>query len=382
MNRPPTPLIRALRRTLEAGLTLPLACACLGFALFVVDYPQVDAMRAAHVKKARMPHHPGVFRDEGFSRWRTNSYGLIGVEPASPGASGVYRVAVFGDSFVEALQVPPTESLTGSLQRMLPPPAGYLRVEVWNFGISGDNTGNAFARWVHRPATIPFDLAIFTFNADDVFENEPAGAQAPHGAFLVADGRGGFELDESHIDARPIPADELWLKRHFGRLVYSAYRLRLRVQEHMADKIASARAALVAWSRSAGTVELGSQAPTVRVDERDRMIADTCAQLLHVRSAIAATGTAALLMALPDAETVQRSDSSPVYSALTSCLRRHTTSLVDPLPALERSLRHGLDPYRDWNEPAGHLNRHGHRIAAREVVTFLGARASLARGLR
>ena len=72
-----------------------------------------------------------------------------------------------------------------------------------------------------------------TFNAGDVFDNQLASAKRPYGAFLVADGRGGFTLDESHIAARPLLPRELWVRQHLGRLTYSAYKLSGRVEEYL-----------------------------------------------------------------------------------------------------------------------------------------------------
>src|SRR4051794_11830691 len=150
--------------------------AVLGFlilygCLIVVDLPLLDTYPDRKLNTLRYVGIDNVYRDEDYSRYHVNSFGLIGPEPAPVSDKSVYRIAVFGDSFVEALQVPQERKFAALLEDALAAPNGKRRVEVWNVGHSADNTGNAYARWLQLKNTVQFDFVVFAFNEGDVLEN-------------------------------------------------------------------------------------------------------------------------------------------------------------------------------------------------------------------
>jgi hypothetical protein len=360
----------------QALLAILVAFAALNLALVVVDFPTVESHAALHVKKVRYAGKSNVFREEGFSRFHVNSFGLIGDEPAPSTAPDVYRIAMFGDSFVEGYQVPEPDRMTALLQRDLSPPPGYRQVEVWNFGFSGDNTGNAFARWVYRPPGWRFSAAVFAFNDGDLFENTIDDAKRPFGAFLVDDGHGGFTLDESQIDSRIPSPHELQARSLFGRFFFAAYILKIRIRDAYAARVALLAAR---WNDVAHPLRARNPSAPAR-NVSARTVEDTCRQLLHVSSAIRAEiGAAVVLAGLPSAAVVPASNVehdpalTAAYGELIRCLRGGGGQVADPTRNLTHAFLSGEDPYRDWNELDGHYNRLGHRIVATRIIETLRA---------
>jgi hypothetical protein len=366
-----------VRRTAAHGVRLLGAIIAtflaLNVALCLLDYPSIDSHPAPHVKKLRYPEQANVFRDEGYSRFRINRFGLIDAEPGPITAGSIFRIAVFGDSMVEALQVPIEARFSSLIGRGLPRPDGFSAAEAWNFGYSGDNTGNAFARWVYQRADIQFQQVLFTFSDQDLTENRPEDVRGPSGAFLVRDTAGRYVLDESRVD--PNVNVPLWeIKRFFGRFFLSIYNFKLRLNDVLAAKRERFKAWGSAWAArpvAASSESAGGEVPRGAID-------DTCAQLRYVRDSIRAQGPEVVLLGLPSAHVVLDDDNHrdrrrhDAYVALVRCLREAGAPVVDPLPQLAQSMSAGVDPFRDWNEKGGHYNRIGHRIIADTVLAYMG----------
>jgi hypothetical protein len=176
---------------LDAVLGFCVLCTCL----ILVDLPLMDAYPDRNLKTLRYPNLNNVYRDEDYSRYHVNSYGLVGSEPGSVTDTSIYRIAVFGDSFVEALQVPFERKFTTLLESAVVPAGSKRQVEVWNFGHAADNTGNAYGRWLRASGMVHFDFVVFAFNEADVLENRLQDARDRSGSFLVDTGAG-FRLGQ------------------------------------------------------------------------------------------------------------------------------------------------------------------------------------------
>ena len=125
---------------------------------------------------ALRPGARGVWHDEGIATFRINSDGLRDGEHTVPKPPGVFRIAVLGDSFAEALQVNREETFWSVLERELAdcPALASRRVETLNFGVSGYSTGQSLITlqrtvWRYQPDIVL--LAFFTGN--DVADNMP-----------------------------------------------------------------------------------------------------------------------------------------------------------------------------------------------------------------
>lgn len=106
---------------------------------------------------------PGARRGYTEIRISTNAEGFRDVDHATAKPPGVFRVAVFGDSFVFGLGLSQDDTLPSALGRALGP--GY---ETFNFGIPGMNLeGMGRMTQVFGLKYHP-DLAVYSFICDDV----------------------------------------------------------------------------------------------------------------------------------------------------------------------------------------------------------------------
>jgi hypothetical protein len=132
-----------------------------------------------------------------------NSAGMRDREHALSKPAGTLRVAVLGDSYAEAFQVPVEKNFCSVLEAELNRSAATdgLHVEVLNFGVSGYGTAQQLATLRHRVWAFHPDVVLLAFYAgNDLFDNRralspnPSAAQAPYFVY----GAGGLALDESY----------------------------------------------------------------------------------------------------------------------------------------------------------------------------------------
>lgn len=362
-----------LRRLLLRAIELLAVAGVLLLVLAVLDVPSLDSFSDAQVKQRRYANSENVFRAEGYSRYHVNSYGLIGKEPLPLDTPHVYRIAVFGDSYVQALQVDATQNFTGLLEQRLSPPPGFAAVETWNFGFAGDNTGNSYARWLYMAHGVPFNAVVFAFNDGDPEENRPGDVAAPSGAYLVPAAPGGYRLvyPEHAVAAS---WTERWLRPYFGQLVFSQFTIRNRLHDYIAR--------LPHWDSKAQALAATPHRDAIDQAELAAQITETANQLAFVVHKIAATGATVVLLAIPSHYAVAPElypdlgiKRQRIYRALTARLRSAGLPLVDPYSDLQAALTHGEDPYGAW-EPGGHLNRQGHALIAAALAQALVSRSA------
>ncbi len=91
-----------------------------------------------------IPKSSGIWSKEGFSKVEINSHGWNDFEREYNKPPDVVRVAIVGDSFIEALQVPKTDSVGSKLESWLAMNCKHksdeIRYEVLSFGASGWGT--------------------------------------------------------------------------------------------------------------------------------------------------------------------------------------------------------------------------------------------------
>ncbi|MFL6230109.1 MAG: SGNH/GDSL hydrolase family protein [Pyrinomonadaceae bacterium] len=164
------------------AVKLSLVCASVLFALLVAEvalrvvgytFPTFytpDAQRGYVLK----PGMQGWYRKEGESYVRINSEGLRDREHAKQKPANTFRVAILGDSYAEALQVPSEAAFWHVLEGRLRacPALGGRDVEVINFGVSGYGTAQELITlrqkvWDYSPDLVL--LAVTTNN--DITDN-------------------------------------------------------------------------------------------------------------------------------------------------------------------------------------------------------------------
>src|SRR5437764_3100808 len=158
------------------GVVFGLALVEIGLRLIGFSYPEfygADARRGYSLR----PNMEGWYRKEGEAYVRINSDGLRDREHSKIKAPNTLRIAVLGDSFVEALQVPFEESFCQIIEQRLRncPAMAAHDFEVINFGVSGYGTAQELITlrnqvWQYSPDLVL--LAVTTNN--DISDNSQA----------------------------------------------------------------------------------------------------------------------------------------------------------------------------------------------------------------
>jgi len=158
-----------------------------------------------------------AYIDESHTFTQFNSEGFNDREHAKEKPAGTLRIAVLGDSMVEAAQVPLEKTFCSVLERDLTEAANGKRAEVFNFGRAGYGTAQELLTlrkwgWSYSP-----DVVILSFfSGNDLNDNSPAldvqrSLLRPRPYFVLRDGRL-VEYQQSTYSY--LAAVYSWLRRH------------------------------------------------------------------------------------------------------------------------------------------------------------------------
>ena len=175
-----------------AGL-VSLALVEISLRVLSIHYPAfyvVDAQRGYGLR----PNARGQYLREGRAQVEINSAGFRGSLPVHGLDESVYRIAVLGDSFTEALQVNEDETWVKGLQNQLNNfgdcslLAG-RKAEVLNFGVGGYGTGQSLLTWRHQVREFRPNLVILAvYPGNDFLDNQPGSRDDRPGFRLLDDG--------------------------------------------------------------------------------------------------------------------------------------------------------------------------------------------------
>jgi hypothetical protein len=167
---------------LFASLVVSLFLAEAGLRIAAFSYPsfhQHDVLTGSALR----PGAEGWYREEGEAYVRINRSGMRDDRQAVlEKADSVYRIAVLGDSYVEALQVDVSKTFWRLLEDKLNICrfAGDKNVVVLNFGVSGYSTAQELLALKHRVKPYHPDLVLLAFlSGNDVRDNSKLLAQSP-----------------------------------------------------------------------------------------------------------------------------------------------------------------------------------------------------------
>lgn len=213
-------LLRWLGPLLLLGTSLAVALGLAEIALRVGGFSnpllfEEDALTGAWHR----PGAEGVYRDEGESLVRINAEGMRDRDHARQKPAGVFRIAVLGDSYTEALQVPLESNFVSVLEHGLAacPALGGLRPEALNFGVSGFGTAQALLTLRHRALAYQPDLVVLAFVSNDLRNNSKALERDPARPYFRLEG-GELVLDDSFLAGEPHKQSRYWLRRAWRRL--------------------------------------------------------------------------------------------------------------------------------------------------------------------
>lgn len=187
---------RLLFRVFAAAFGIVIALTVAEIALRIGGYSSPQFYEADETLGYRLiPNLSGWYRKEGSSFVTINDDGFHDAERMVEKPSGVFRIAIIGDSFVEALQVGREASfanfITGDCE-----PFGGRRVEVLSFGVSGYGTAQELIMLREKVLRYSPNVVMLVMTTNnDISDNvrELKKAQIPY--YVVNDGK--VMLDDS-----------------------------------------------------------------------------------------------------------------------------------------------------------------------------------------
>lgn len=116
-------------------------------------------------------------RNEGYGSFQFNSFGMQNDEVTLEKPVNVMRVAVFGDSYVESLQVPRAENYCSLLAEKLAEKLGQP-VQVLNFGVSNYSLAQDYLRYQTLAKNFHPDLVIVAYRVGETEKVLPDSTQS------------------------------------------------------------------------------------------------------------------------------------------------------------------------------------------------------------
>jgi len=193
---------------LTLSVILALACVEIGLRIAGVAYPSwVDVARFQapdpYMGIAARAGSQFEWRLENDNFVRISNQGLHDFEHSRQKPPNTFRIAVLGDSYAEALQVPVEKNFSSVMQQQLQACPGFSgkRVEVINFGMHGFGTAQELQMLRHYAWDYSPDLVLLAFfTGNDVQNNSRDLQQDPYRPYFVHQG-GNLVLDDSFLRA-------------------------------------------------------------------------------------------------------------------------------------------------------------------------------------
>lgn len=364
-----------------------------GLRLAGIEFPAFYTWDPA-IGNVPRPGARGRWRDEGRSVVTINADGMRDRAHAVAKPPDTFRIAVLGDSYAEAFQVPESAAFWAVLERDLRS-CDLLRgrrVEVLNFGVSGYGTGSELLTlrkrvWKYDPDHVL--LAFFTGN--DLRNNVAELESDPRRAYFeLQDGQLRVRLPEERRRAPALDATLNWLLVH-SRVVQLVRRGRADFERLLADGRAPEgngnpgdEAGLDSWvyrepRRSAH--EYAWQLTARLIAQMNSEVRDRGA-----RFSVAVIGTG--IQVNPDsvarsrfAQRLGTEDLDYADRRLSGLLRESGiphVSLIPPLRRWAETNRTCVHGFANAFPCSGHWNEHGHRVAGALIAGEICA--DLARG--
>jgi len=178
---------------LVGGLCFGLLLAEITLRLLGIAYPLPYAPDD-HVGARLRPGFQAWFTKEGRAFGEINQAGFRDVDHPLDKPSNTFRIAVLGDSFAEAAQVAREDAFWSVLQRRLAdsPQFAGQRIEVLNFGVSGQGTAQQLQMLRHYVLPYQPDIVLLAFFAGNDVRNNARELEPD-------DVRPFFTLDDGHL---------------------------------------------------------------------------------------------------------------------------------------------------------------------------------------
>jgi hypothetical protein len=330
------------------------------------------------------PGMSGWSREESPAYLQINRFGFRGREWAEKRPAAVFRIAVVGDSFVEAQNLPDEQSLTALIENNATSCAfpGSNRVEVLNFGVSGYGTTQEYLTLDHRVASFQPQVVLFVlYVGNDIEDNNRVLSieSERNRPYFVELPSGELQLDDSFRN-----------DKSFQELVASDWRRELRNSSYVLQLINRSRKAIAAF-REQGLVfndPLNRKLYSPPQDDTWRSAwSVTEKTLIKARDWAHQRGLGFELVIVPSpeqalpTEKLRRENATtlnlddldyPVHHIVQFAAQANISylSLLEPLRAYvdrKNLFAYGFPP----NFGYGHLNATGNEVAGREIADHI-----------
>ncbi len=206
------------------GLIFGLGLVEIGLRIANIEYKTFYTVDE-HTGWVQRPLVSGWFRNEGESYIQINSDGFRDREHTKVKPENTLRIAVLGDSFAEALQLPMEQRFAAVIERELSDCKALAggKVEVINFGVSGYGTAQELITlqekvWDYSPDIVL--LAFFTGN--DIFDNSRtisekfSAVPLPRPYFIFKDGQ--LVVDASYVNTDTYRSKLSWWSQAYIKI--------------------------------------------------------------------------------------------------------------------------------------------------------------------
>ena len=195
--------------TLAVSFAVAIAMGEVGLRASGISYPEFYRLDS-RLGWSPHPGIEGIHAMEGRTRIKINSDGFRDVDHETAKPAGVFRVAVLGDSFTEAREVPLEDAYWKVMEALLSRCIGQGGAEVLSFAANGYGTAQQLLVlddrvWKYAPDAVV--LAFFTGN--DVLNNWAALDRHPDRPyFVIRDGA--LVLDSGNLSTFRFKAKKAW----------------------------------------------------------------------------------------------------------------------------------------------------------------------------
>lgn len=202
------------------GLIVGVLILEIGLRIGGISYPSFRTTDQ-HLGWALRPNSEGWNCSEGEAYVRINSDGLRYREHSKVKPANTLRIAVLGDSFAAALQVPMEKTFWAVMEQELEGCKALAgrKVEAINFGVDGYGTAQELLTLRHRAWDYDPDIVVLAFLAgNDISDNSRAlDGDSVRPYFVYHGGR--LVLDASFIESPAYRARQTWFARLGYRLI-------------------------------------------------------------------------------------------------------------------------------------------------------------------
>ena len=384
----------AKRAALIMGsVVLSLAAAEIGLRVVGFSYP----VRFARDENRGYSYRPGlqwVHSTEGRAKVRINAHGFRDSEHPCRKPANTVRIAVLGDSYVDALQVAQNRRFTEVLEQELHANDAFSgqRVEVLNFGTAGYGTAQEFMTlrngvWQFQP-----DIVVLAFlTGNDIRNNSEALEGDPVRPYFV------YRDDELTLDASFRNDGHEWKKQigltvaRWSRISQLVYRLHHGLKQRgVAARMASS-SPLHAQLFELGLAQPGMDLPVYSEPDDERWAEAwrvTEGLLGAIKQEVEAHDARLFVVTLsnaiqvhPDPEARRRfmdlvgiDDLFYPDARIASAGDRLGISVLNLAPRLQDyAVQHQthLHGFPNTRPNSGHWNEQGHRVAGRLIAEWL-----------